>query len=96
MSTTDPILAEFERLLGRIPENFTLQQWQFAYKKVIFTMGMKILERFPQNAFGPPPTKSPVKGRGPFAAGGGPKGGPIIHVANAALDLAPPPPPPSS
>jgi len=94
MSKSDSIIADFERLLDSIPDNFTLQQWQFAYKKVIFAMGLKILEKFPENAFGPPPTKSPVKGRGPFMAGGGPTGGPIIHLASAALGLAPPPPPP--
>lgn len=91
MSKSDPLSTEFERLLEKVPSTFTLEQWQFAYKKVIFSMGLKILELFPDNAFGPPPTKSPVKGRGPFAAGPGP--GPIIHIANAALGLAPPPPP---
>jgi len=55
MSTSDPLIAEFERLLDGIPDTFTLQQWQFAYKKVIFTMGLKILNKFPQDAFGPQP-----------------------------------------
>ena len=42
----------------------------------------------------PGPSRSPIKGRGPIAAGGPPWGqGPIIHIAIAALDLAPPPPP---
>jgi hypothetical protein len=125
MSTSDSLIADFERLLNTFPET-SLQQWQFAYKKVIFLMGLKILNKFPQNAFGPepiaeahggggagggghggggpaigghgggdagpPPTNSPIKGFGPFAAGGGPTGNPIIHVAHAALDLAPPPP----
>jgi hypothetical protein len=93
MSTSDSISADFERLLEGVPENFTLEQWQFAYKQVIFAMGLKILELFPENALGPPPTKSPIKGRGPYMAGGGPTGGPIIHLASAALELAPPPPP---
>ncbi len=112
MSTTDPLIADFEQLLDRRTERFSLQEWQYAYKKVIFNMGLKILERFPQNAFGPPPpppmpagaggepgsghgpTKSPTKGLPPFAYGGGPTGGPIIHMAITVLELAPPPPPP--
>jgi hypothetical protein len=93
MSTSDPLIADFERLLDKIPATFTLEQWQFAYKKMIFTMGLKILEKFPENALGPKPTKSPPKGRGPFTAGGPWGQGPIIHLASAALDLAPPPPP---
>jgi hypothetical protein len=116
MSTSDPIIADFERFLAKIPDAFTLQQWQFAYKKVIFTMGLRILNKFPQNAFGPDPsspplpatgsenggydvmslslTVSPTKGRVPWAMGGGPTGNPIIHVWQAAMELAPPPPPP--
>jgi hypothetical protein len=119
MSTSDPVIADFERFLNTIPDTFTLQQWQFAYKKVIFTMGLKILNKFPQNAFGPDPssplpppppgngaenggevayslnvTVSPTKGRYPWAMGGGPTGNPIIHVWQAATELAPPPPPP--
>jgi hypothetical protein len=94
MSKTESVVADFELLLDKIPKTFTLEQWQFAYKQVIFTMGMKILEQFPDNAFGPKPANPPVKPvRGPNQAGGGPTGGPIIHVAIAALDLAPPPPP---
>jgi hypothetical protein len=94
MSTNDSVIADFEQLLDRVPDDFTLEQWQFAYKKVIFAMGLKILELFPENAFGPPPTTSPIKGgRGPYMAGGGPTGGPIIHLASAVLGLAPPPPP---
>ena len=112
-STLDSLVAEFERRLGTV-EKSSLEQWQFAYKKVIFAMGLKILEQFPRNALGPEPiavghsggggpaggdpghaagpgpTKSPIKGRGPFADGGGPWG-PIIHIAIAALELAPPP-----
>jgi hypothetical protein len=88
MSTSDPLIAEFERLLERFPDTFTLQQWQFAYKKVIFRMGMEILERFPQNAYGPPPPPPP-----PVEPSGGPWGpGPIIHLASAALGLGPTPP----
>lgn len=100
-STLDSLVAEFQQSLDRI-EASSLQQWQFAYKQVIFKMGFKILGLFPLNALGPVPIAEPAggssgpsppgpKGHGPFAAGGGPGGGPIIHVAIGALDLTPPP-----
>jgi hypothetical protein len=53
-STLDSLVADFERHLGSI-EKSSLQQWQFAYKRVIFAMGLKILEKFPRNALGPEP-----------------------------------------
>jgi hypothetical protein len=126
-STLDSLVADFQARLEKIDKS-SLQQWQFAYKKVIFAMGMKILEKFPQNALGPVPIGEghggggqgpgggpiihhhPGHGGGDPAPGGGPiihgpaggstlhaagwGGGPIIHLAIAALELAPPPPPP--
>jgi hypothetical protein len=125
-STLDSLVADFKLRLDKTDKS-SLQQWQFAYKEVIFAMGLKILEKFPRNALGPEPreeghegggeqlggggedaagggeeadvvrgpSKSPIKGRGPFADGGPPWGqGPIIHVVGAVLGLHPPPPPP--
>jgi hypothetical protein len=111
-STLDSLVADFKLRLDKIDES-SLQQWQFAYKEVIFAMGLKILQKFPRNALGPEPTeeehlgggeeadvargpaRSPIKERGPFAAGGWPGSGqgPIIHVVGAVLGLHPPPPP---
>lgn len=122
-STLDSLVADFQARLDKIDKS-SLQQWQFAYKKVIFAMGLKILEKFPQNALGPVPPEEghrggapgggpiihhPGHGGGDPAPGGGPiihgpaggstphpagwGGGPIIHLASAALGLAPPPPP---
>jgi hypothetical protein len=72
--TLDSFVADFERHLGDV-EKSTLQQWQFAYKRVIFAMGLKILEKFPRNALGPEPTEEDHGGGGEHAGGGGPKGG---------------------
>jgi len=106
-SPLDSLVADFKLRLDKI-DTGSLQQWQFAYKEVIFAMGLKILEKFPRNALGP----TPITGGEPHTEalivhppGGGPAGpslhpagwipgGPIIHVAIAALGLAPPPPPP--
>ena len=87
-STLDSLVAEFKGRLNKIDKS-SLQQWQFAYKEVIFAMGLKILEQFPQNALGPVPIAEgkggggPGPGGGPIIhapAGGGPGGGPIIHA----------------
>jgi hypothetical protein len=106
-STLDSFVADFKVRLNKIDKS-SLQQWQFAYKEVIFAMGLKILEQFPRNALGPEPTAKghataealvihPAgggPGGGPIIHAGGPGGGPIIHLATAVLGLAPPPPPP--
>jgi hypothetical protein len=104
-STLDSLVADFERSLGNIEES-SLQQWQFAYKRVIFAMGLKMLQTFPRNALGPEPIAKQggggagggaggtVPGRGPIIHPAGGPWGPIIHLAIAASELAPPPPPP--
>jgi hypothetical protein len=62
MSTRDAFADKFRMLLREIPENYTLSQWQFLYRQVIFSMGMRILEQFPMDATGPDPFVSPAKG----------------------------------
>lgn len=107
-STLDSLVADFERSLGNM-EKSSLQRWQFAYKRVIFAMGLKMLETFPRNALGPEPIAEGQIGGGEQASGGSHGGGgphrgggylpaggpwgPIIHIAIAASELAPPPPP---
>jgi hypothetical protein len=46
---------QFKRLLGEIPEKYSLEEWQYLYRDVIFSMGMQILERFSREAIGPNP-----------------------------------------
>jgi hypothetical protein len=86
-STLDSLVADFERRLGSIDRS-SLQQWQFAYKKVIFAMGLKILEQFPQNALGPEPTEE-----GHDSGAAGPRGGPIIHGGGHGTGTGPSPGP---
>ncbi|HEY2144984.1 MAG TPA: hypothetical protein VGH12_02860 [Steroidobacteraceae bacterium] len=102
MSNRDPFADGFERLLATIPATSTLQQWQFAYKEVIYIMGLKILAQFKDDAIGPAPVERMMSAPGP-QPGGLPGGGihpyypagqpinPIIHVAAAVLGLDPPP-----
>jgi hypothetical protein len=85
--TLDSLVADFERRLGNI-EKSSLQQWQFAYKRVVFAMGLKILETFPRNALGPEPIAEGHAGGGEHAAAGGEHAGgagrggfPIYHPA---------------
>ncbi len=59
MSKHDAFIAEFEKLLGTIPEHYTLAQWQYAYRNVVYSMGLRILERFPEAVVGPEPTARP-------------------------------------
>ena len=72
----------FEELLETIPKNASLEQWQAFYRQVIFLMGLRILERFPNEATG-------VKGG---HGGGGQSGGPhnLSELASFVLDLGAP------
>jgi hypothetical protein len=81
MSTSDPFVQEFERLLEKIPANITFRQLQFTYRQVAFLMGMKILEKFPEVLTGPPPSRAEMSGPAPGAVpapGPQPSGGPGI------------------
>jgi hypothetical protein len=81
MSKPNSLAVQFPQLNQEIPEKLTLPQWQYLYSEVIFSMGMRILELFPQDALGP----NPFGAAGVLGSGrpsGGHAGGP------------PPPPPP--
>jgi hypothetical protein len=67
----------FETLLNSIPKNTSLEQWQADYRQVIFSMGLRILELFPNEA---------------VAGGGGQSGGPhnLSELACFVLDVRSP------
>jgi len=52
MATKDAFVEDFKKLLGRIPDDYSYQHWQYAYRQAIYLMGMKILEKFPDEALG--------------------------------------------
>jgi hypothetical protein len=58
MTERDVFIEDFKGLLDRIPDTYSLPQWQFAYRQVIYSMGLKILENFPKDVVGPDPTGS--------------------------------------
>jgi len=56
MSAHDTFTESFRRLLREIPEGTSLPEWQHLYRQAIFSMGMQILELFPEDAVGPDPS----------------------------------------
>jgi len=58
MATPDAFAGKFKALLEEFPNNFSLPECQFLYRKVIFSMGLRILERFQDDLSGPDPFES--------------------------------------
>jgi hypothetical protein len=56
MSATDVFAENFQKLLREIPVGTKLPEFQFLYRKVIFSMGLQILQRFEKDAVGPSPS----------------------------------------
>jgi hypothetical protein len=90
MDASEDFSAKFKQLLNEIPAESTLSQWQYLYRDVIFSMGMRILERFSKDVLAPdpfvtrsppppPPPPPPVLGSPPPPGhGGGIQPGPIF------------------
>jgi hypothetical protein len=53
MSELNKLTEEFERLLEGVPGKHSLDEWRHAYRKIIYSGGMKILEVFPEIIVGP-------------------------------------------
>jgi hypothetical protein len=53
MSELDNLTAEIERLLKDVHGNYSLDEWRYAYRKIVRSGGMKILEVFPEIILGP-------------------------------------------
>lgn len=70
MAKRDAFIDEFKKLLEKFAAEYSLPQWQFAYRQVIYTMGMEILQNFPGDVVGPAP--SGLQAEGPPHAGGSP------------------------
>ena len=75
MAKRDAFIKDFKKLLKSIPSNYSLPQWQFAYRQVLYSMGMKILENFPGDVVGPDPSRAPPPGPQPVQSPG--KSGPV-------------------
>jgi hypothetical protein len=105
MDTRNNFIKEFDELM-EIPRDYSLEQWQYVYKKVVFSVGMRILKEFRKDVFGPDPfngagaTKSPKKGKDPQQYGSGPGPGPgghpysiVVGILSGVLQLVPTPKP---
>jgi len=58
MAKRDAFIEDFKKLLEKIPDDFSLPQWQFAYRQVNYFMGMKILQNFGNDVVGPDPSNA--------------------------------------
>jgi hypothetical protein len=96
MSTPYPFSEQFGRMLREVPDHYSLAEWQYLYRQVIYSMGMRILERFPQEFLAPdpfvvargpaPPPPPPIlQGRPPWEPG-------AAGLAGVVLGIPPPPP----
>jgi hypothetical protein len=91
MNTPNAFKAELLRLVGETPDVSSLQQAQYAYGRIIYLLGLRILEAFPEAAIGPPPHGE--GGSGIIGIDGQKPGGyinTIIKVAGTALCLGQP------
>lgn len=83
MSELDTLTEQFERLLEGIRGKHSLDEWRHAYRKVIYSGAMKILEDFPEIIIGP---VHPVAAeRPPYRPNA------IGQIVCIALDNCPPP-----
>jgi hypothetical protein len=82
MSELDTLANQLEALLEGVKTKFTLAEWRYASRKVIYSMGLEILEKFPDIVIGQPP----IPQKGPpqamrMSSPGGPaaSGDPGVH-----------------
>jgi hypothetical protein len=96
MSDLDTLTEQFERLLEGIGTEYTLEEWRYAYREIIYAGAMKILEEFPEIVVGPAPSTLPQQQQGPgfhpAAPGQRPPYYPsgIFHLVCIALGNCPP------
>jgi hypothetical protein len=94
----------FENFLATVPPEFTVHQWQHAFRETISLMELKILQRYAQEAtaLGYIPTQTMMSGNISFSpypylpAGGGGHGSGIINVVVAPMISTGPPKDPNS
>jgi hypothetical protein len=75
MAKRDAFIEDFKKLLESIPDNYSLPQWQFAYRQVAYSMGMKILGNFASDVVAPDP--SGLQPHGPMPAQSPGKSAPV-------------------
>jgi len=71
MSELDTLTEQFERLLEGVRGKYTLEEWRYAYRKVIYSGAKKLLDDFPVIVIGPPPLPPHLQEQQAAPAGGG-------------------------
>jgi len=56
MSELDTLTEQFDRLLEGVRSQYTLEEWRYAYRKVLYSGAMKILKDFPVVIVGEQPS----------------------------------------
>jgi hypothetical protein len=80
----DTLTKEFKRLLDGIRTKYSLEEWRYAYSKVIYSGAIEILHKFPEIIIGPAPL-APLplrseKRADPILGNPGPMGAPLHPV----------------
>lgn len=60
MSELDALTEQVDRLLENIRTKYSLEEWRYAFREIIFSGAMKILDEFPEIIIGPRP-ESPTQ-----------------------------------
>jgi hypothetical protein len=102
MSAEDDLIGGLESLLDRFPANADLAAWQHAFRRIVYTAGMRVLKNHPELIVGPapshqalglqPPMPAPMPMMHTIHAGGPPPavvGGPV-HAMPAGGGMQPP------
>jgi hypothetical protein len=53
MPGEDEFIAGLEKLLDKIPESRSLEEWRHLFRRAIYTVGMRILRGHPEIVVGP-------------------------------------------
>jgi hypothetical protein len=73
MSELDTLAKQFEQLLEGIRDKHSLEEWRYAYRKVIYSGALKIFEVHPEVIIGPSPATLELQARGGPGPGDGPR-----------------------
>ena len=65
MSDLDTLTEQFERLLDGVNTEYSLEEWRYAFREIIYAGAMKILEEFPEIVVGPAPSTPPQQQQTP-------------------------------
>jgi hypothetical protein len=71
MSELDTLVDQFDGLLNGIRTKYSLEEWRYAYRKIIYSGAVKILREHPEIVIGPRPAPPRQLPEDPIQEGGG-------------------------